>query len=85
MYGSAEPSAFKYELRTDFTYRGPHAKIHPWSSAVGRPVPDSDWQRAEYKHLMGQEPPGEPDPQFQYNPRTKAGKALLRDLVASYG
>jgi hypothetical protein len=43
------------------------------------------WAIEEYKNLMGQEPPDEGYEQFQYNPRTKAGKALLREVVASDG
>jgi hypothetical protein len=49
------------------------------------PAPSPDWQLTVYIEEMGQEPPGESDPQFQYNPRTKAGKALLSEMVASHG
>jgi hypothetical protein len=48
-------------------------------------VPHPKWQRIEYERVMNQEPPEGSYEQFQYNPRTKAGKALLSEMVASHG
>lgn len=60
---------FRYEVRPSIT-RQP-------------PVPRKGWQKSEYMRVMGQDTPDHGYEQFQYNPRTKAGKALLSDLVAS--
>jgi hypothetical protein len=81
----------RYEHVRNNPYRARYSqpnKTAPFMSAALRPVPSAKWQRWAYRELMGKEPMGvldESDPQFQYNPRTKAGKALLSDLVASHG
>jgi len=58
--------AYRYEI-----HNGTRASV----------LPRASWQMREYVRLMGSKPPNGLDPQYQYNPRTKAGKALLEEMM----
>ena len=74
----------QYEPGLSRTYRRTPVVMResfPFMSTRYIPRPHPDWQRQEYERVMGKKPPEPVSEQFDYKPRTKAGKALLEEMM----
>lgn len=84
LFGHAEPTAFKYKVKyPQSDHKVPPELDEEWQlravvECLAGPL-DDDWM-STHKDLIARLTAS--DPQFQYNPRTKAGKAL-RDALMS--
>lgn len=66
LYWTAPVDAYRYSIH----------------NGTRKPVePSGTWQQEEYERVMGREPPDGALPQFDYNPRTKVGRELLKEMT----